>query len=102
MTNEEAKEKAFLINGLALGLPLDFCQTVYSFLLSAVITSRGFYQIFENVYSKDDVSKYLYEMIQEGLIIISENENGIFDENSFLDINETYLKSYIKFNGESL
>lgn len=91
MNSEEEKEKAFLKKGLELGLPLDFCQTVYSFLLSAIITPDGFYQIFNKIYSKNIVFEYLETMVNQELLVIDEEDLEIgLDDTCFLNLNVLY------------
>ncbi|NBI13695.1 hypothetical protein GVX81_08770 [[Haemophilus] felis] len=91
MGNQMNKENAFLKKAVSLNLPFDFCQTVYSFLLSSFITPEGFYQVFSNVYSNDTVFEYLEKMVKNDLLIIDEQDTELgFDDTSFLTLHSEY------------
>lgn len=91
MGNQMNKENAFLKEAVSLNLPFDFCQTVYSFLLSSFITPEGFYQVFSNVYSNDTVFEYLEKMVKNDLLIIDEQDTELgFDDTSFLTLHSKY------------
>ncbi|WP_249962144.1 hypothetical protein [Histophilus somni] len=91
MGNQMNKENAFLKEAVSLNLPFDFCQTVYSFLLSSFITPEGFYKVFSNVYSNDTVFEYLEKMVKNDLLIIDEQDTELgFDDTSFLTLHSKY------------
>ncbi|MBF0786145.1 hypothetical protein E4T80_11810 [Muribacter muris] len=99
MDNQMSKEKNFLKKAAELGLPFDFCQTVYTFLLSTYITPEGFHSIFSNMYSSDTVFEYLERMVEHNLLIIDEQDSELgFDDTSFLTLNIEYDPSILVDN----
>lgn len=102
MNNQINKEKDFLKHALKLDLPFDFCQTVYSFLLSSFITPEGFYQVFSNTYSNNTVFEYLEKMVKNDLLIIDKQDLELgFDDTSFLALTSKYDPSILVDDNES-